>query len=381
RVLQLLSTLVSLPRLLATQGLRIARLEQAFGERTLAMETQLEASFCAAQAGLCDLRDALQELEASRHDNTVSIEALRSALALSDQAIEQLAQNFAQTIGEMKADKTVENLRRDLSQMRAEFAFSRARMQEDIRYTQRQGLQRGETAKPTPASPEQALSPTKETLNEIYLAFEEAFRGEQDTIRSRSERYIPLMPVTLAHTNLPVVDVGCGRGEWLLALREAGVFGYGVDLNASMLDAAKANALDVIEADAIAHLEGLAEGSLRAVTGFHIIEHLPFDILVRLLDASYKALAPGGVILFETPNPECLVVGGYTFHLDHTHIRPLPPALMLFLARQRGFADGRIIRQLSDIDLEQTPSVFEPKDVNDWFQQPLDYAVFARKQS
>ena len=135
----------------------------------------------------------------------------------------------------------------------------------------------------------------------------------------------------------------------------------------------------LIDGDAIAYLETLPEGSLGAITGFHIVEHIPFKSLVRLVDAARCALAPGGVILFETPNPENLVVGACTFHYDPTHIRPLPPDYLRFIAEARGFTDARIIRKDEDCNLAEPESGFAPEEINDWFRQPPDYALYARK--
>jgi O-antigen chain-terminating methyltransferase len=110
------------------------------------------------------------------------------------------------------------------------------------------------------------------------------------------------------------------------------------------------------------------------VTGFHIIEHLRFDLLIRLLDECRRVLRPGGCILFETPNPENLVVGAYTFHFDPTHRHPLPPKLIEFVVRERGFADVEILR------LHPRPEEGSDQVLLDtWFRVATDYAVIGWK--
>lgn len=217
-------------------------------------------------------------------------------------------------------------------------------------------------------------------LDSLYVAFENRFRGSTAEISKRSERYLPIFrhapPVAAGGV---VLDIGCGRGEWLSLLKRHNIATRGIDLNVSMVAEARSLGLDVIDGDAIAYLRGLPENSLAAVTGFHIVEHLAFKDLVALFDEARRALMPGGIILFETPNPENLVVGACTFNYDPTHNKPLPPDLLRFIAEVRGYDEARIIRSEADCDLGQPETDFVPDDVNDWFRQPPDYAVYARK--
>lgn len=219
-------------------------------------------------------------------------------------------------------------------------------------------------------------------LDSFYVEFENRFRGSTELISKRLERYLDLFkqtkPVQAGGT---VLDIGCGRGEFLSLLGKANIVARGIDMNGAMVAASQSQGLEVIEGDAIQHLRSLPENSLSAVTGFHIVEHVGFRDLVGLFDAAYGALSEDGIILFETPNPENLVVGACTFNYDPTHNKPLPPDYLRFVAEARGFTDVRIIRKDSDCDLSKPESGFAPENVNDWFAQPLDYAVYGRKGS
>jgi O-antigen chain-terminating methyltransferase len=218
------------------------------------------------------------------------------------------------------------------------------------------------------------------SLDSLYVAFENRFRGSTDLISRRLRRYLDLVreaaPVAGRGT---VLDIGCGRGEWLALLRQANIAARGIDLNGAMAAQAREQGLDVAEGDAIAFLRSAPGESLAAVTGFHIVEHLAFRDLVALFDSAYAALAPEGFVLFETPNPENLVVGACTFHYDPTHNKPLPPDFLRFIAETRGFTDVRIIRRDEDCRLDQPESGFAAGEINDWFRQPADYAIYARK--
>lgn len=218
------------------------------------------------------------------------------------------------------------------------------------------------------------------SFDSLYVAFENRFRGSTAEILRRSERYLPIF-----RTNRPVagggvvLDIGCGRGEFLSLLKRNNIATRGIDLNGAMVGEARALGLDVIEGDAIAYLHSLPDNSLGAITGFHIVEHIGFKDLINLFDVANRVLMPGGIILFETPNPENLVVGACTFHYDPTHNKPLPPDYLRFVAEARGFEEARIIRKDEDCDLSQPESGFTPTEVNDWFRQPADYAVYAQK--
>jgi len=192
---------------------------------------------------------------------------------------------------------------------------------------------------------EQDRGSTRPDLDTFYVAFENQFRGSTEDIKNRLAFYIPYMEGAHAGTkDAPVLDLGCGRGEWLALLKEKGYEARGVDSNRAMVQLCKTQLLDVTEYDVIAYLSAQKAGAFGAVTGFHIVEHLPLAALVELFDQSLRVLRPGGVAIFETPNPENLIVGACNFYVDPTHIKPLPPAFLKFVAEQRGFVDTEIIK-------------------------------------
>jgi O-antigen chain-terminating methyltransferase len=178
-----------------------------------------------------------------------------------------------------------------------------------------------------------------------------------------------------------VVDIGCGRGEWLEVLHDHHLAARGVDTNRVMVATCRELELDVTEEDGIEYLRAQAPGSLGAVTAIHVIEHLPFAQLIALFDAALRALQPGGMIAFETPNPENLLVGASTFYLDPTHQRPLAPELMRFIAQSRGFTDVQILR-LHPYPVENRVQDGEGElheRFNALLYGPQDYAIVAVK--
>ncbi len=229
------------------------------------------------------------------------------------------------------------------------------------------------------------------SLDAFYVAFEDQFRGSYEDIYNRLKVYLPL--IEEAKTNipsLPILDVGCGRGEWLQLLQKSGYSARGIDLNRVMIGQCQEKGLEVIEADVIDYLQSLPDASLAAVTGFHIIEHLPFEVLVKLIDETVRVLASGGLAIFESPNPENLIVGACNFYSDPTHRQPLFPPTIKFLFEQRGFFDVNLLR-LSEHRLEDTLEFVEADNplaskvnpliqiVKSNFYAAPDFAIISKK--
>jgi SAM-dependent methyltransferase len=169
-------------------------------------------------------------------------------------------------------------------------------------------------------------------------AFEEHFRGSRDEIVRRLSAYLPLLEEAgVRDLSGPVLDLGFGRGEWLGLLAAHGYPVAGVDLSERAVAAARDGGFDVAQADTLEDLRARPEASLAAVTGFHVVEHLDAVLLGEFLAQIHRVLAPGGVVVLETPNPENVTVATQTFYLDAEHVRPIPPLLLEFHAREAGF--------------------------------------------
>ena len=190
-----------------------------------------------------------------------------------------------------------------------------------------------------------ALNKNNHELDEFYVAFENRFRGKEEDIKDRVRIYLPFVKKVVSDVgNYPVLDVGCGRGEWLSLLHENSIDAKGVDLNQAMVAMCRAKNLDAELKDVIEYLKDQKDQTLSVITGFHIIEHLPFSLLIKLYDEAIRVLVPGGMIIFETPNPENLIVGGNLFYTDPTHINPIPPETTKFIVEQRGFVRTEVLR-------------------------------------
>ena len=229
---------------------------------------------------------------------------------------------------------------------------------------------------------EQLISLTQEKdhlLDAMYVVFENKFRGTREDIKNRQEVYLPYIEKVNAGTvDTPILDVGCGRGEWLELLKENGYIAKGIDLNRVMIEQCRELGYEVIEAEVLEYLLKQEANSFKVITGFHIIEHLPHQILIDLFDQCFRVLQPGGMIVFETPNPENLVVGACNFYYDPTHRNPLPPDLTRFIAEQRGFENIEILR----LHKEKEPEYTGQKSLDEIIQKmniERDYSVIGFK--
>jgi SAM-dependent methyltransferase len=272
-------------------------------------------------------------------------------------------------------EDNLETLQSELTKSQKALASSRARLSllEQGTLT---ATAVGHTAAPVVAS--------NYTDDSLYVAFEEQYRGSPDSIRERLGSYLPVIAETLdseatLHSR-KIVDVGCGRGEWLGLLKDNGFEAIGIDTNIHNISSCNEQGLTALHEDAIEWLSRQESESLGCICAFHVIEHLDFSQLNYFLDNALRCLCSGGLILLETPNPENLLVGANSFYLDPTHVRPLPPGLMDFLLSYKGFHEVVVDRKhpvAADLMIHEDTEV--ARRCNQLFYEAQDYAVMGLK--
>ena len=221
--------------------------------------------------------------------------------------------------------------------------------------------------------------PAGDPLDAFYVSFEDRFRGPRSDIANRLRFYLPFLRAAKAGSaTCPILDLGCGRGEWLELLRDENLTGSGVDLNAAMCRQCAEHELAVVHGDALQHLRSMATGGCGAVTGFHIIEHLPFDVLMMVLAETYRVLQPGGLAIFESPNCKNLIVGASTFNIDPTHRNPVFPETARFMLERTGF-ERVAIEYLSPGDRQPFSQTGDGILLNELLFGSQDFAVIGHK--
>lgn len=194
----------------------------------------------------------------------------------------------------------------------------------------------GEEGGTTSAAPGKRFQHAVPTFDLLYRAFEDRHRGDPQQILERQrDDYLELL-AGLPNPELPIVDLGCGRGELVSMLAGGGHDAIGVDSNTGQVtDTAEG---EFHEADLFDWLDERPDASCRAVVAMHVVEHLPLDLQIRLVFEARRVLAEGGVLVLETPNTLSLNIGASNFWVDPTHERPVHPLFLEFLAVEAGYA-------------------------------------------
>ena len=192
-----------------------------------------------------------------------------------------------------------------------------------------------EKGNPSPADVTGLLEPIQDWR---YERFENRHRGPRQEIRRKQEAYLSFF-----RPGGTILDLGCGRGEFLELLRDRGFRGQGVDLNAQMIGLCLDKGLEARRADILEALAGVPDGSLDGIFSSQVIEHISAAHLERLVELAFAKLSPGGTVVLETINPASVFALVQVYFLDLSHRLPIHPLALRFLLESAGFSDVRII--------------------------------------
>ena len=352
----------------------LTREVQALNRRVDDLDRRLQAMDIGIHEQLGAIRDDIRlQTERLRIEN----DALRAQLDTVPASLEARARDLSEAV-RIHAQRHAE----EVGALSVERSTARiGRLERLVRNLDLQSTVADARPAATPSPAETGLAAALDPVS--YGAFEEEMRGPSSVVRELQREYLPDI-CSLPHPELPVLDVGCGRGEFLALLREAGAIPEGLDINPDFVEECKEAGFRVELGDATEQLASRPEASLRAITSFHVVEHLPMAVLTRFLGAAHRAVAPGGGVLLETPDPANLAVGAHRFWFDPTHLRPLPSALLSFLVRDAGF-DQVEIRRLHPLPQAVSADSSDPAVaglidvVNEALTGPVDYLLLARR--
>jgi O-antigen chain-terminating methyltransferase len=206
-----------------------------------------------------------------------------------------------------------------------------------------------------------------------WFRFAQVFRGSEERIREHQKQYVERFKGAA-----DVLDLGCGRGEFLESARQAGLTARGIDQSEECVAICRAKGLTADRADLFEYLDSQPDQSIGGVYCSQVVEHLPPERLPDLIQLLAKKLGRGALLAIETPNPECLAIFATHFYLDPTHTRPIPPALLRFYMEEAGLVNIEVERLTPAI--ESMPSLAElPAPFREAFFGGLDYAIFGRR--
>lgn len=302
--------------------------------------------------------------QAARNTNAHAFEiaTLSERNARLEEALGGLSEEQDKTHEAIRAqEKTHEAIRAEISQAHADHQLQAARLEArisaqsvfnvevsrrlDLFLRDRGNAMQSVACKPTADAvdpdmdtPESSAGGLQIFLDNFYTNLEIQYRGTVEEITKRLRPYLAHVAAAVSRTEgKPVLDLGCGRGEWLALLRSQDIPASGVDLSPGQLEHARQQKLDVRKEDALTALANAADDSLSAITAYHLVEHLPFEDVAWIAREAQRTLAPGGLLIFETPNARNIIVGATSFHNDPTHRRPLTDPVLSVLFETAGY--------------------------------------------
>lgn len=369
-------------------GDRIVQLREELGDRITQLREEVQGR--AAELRILELAFAaieprvVAQVQSEMALVRVALEA-RQAFELKEMRRQHLAWRAELTAERHRQTRALEAARDQMMSEIAALAASQRQLIADFRSSA--GLppepprQRDEEVPQAPAPSGDMPRDGDVAFDELNAAFTRSVRGTEAVIAARLSIYLPHVRQLGPTPTRPVIELGSGRGEWLRMLAGEEIAARGVDSNALLVQECRAAGLDVSHGDGLRYLERLEDASVSAVVAFHVIEHMRLPHVVELFDQARRALVEGGLVIFETPNPENLVVGACNFYADPTHVRPLPKLLLEFIATERGFRDVQILHLHPNAAEQIEASRDDPvaARLNHFLYGPRDYAVIARK--
>ena len=297
------------------------------------IEGYVSADGSLARRALYQVRRVLARLLGTQETFNSELVQLVNTLAPILSSLEQVERyREALAARERRMEAAFEQLRAEQQELRTVVAV--------LRQSQHDLVRRGEPlGSPAAGGPEgpPLRTNSSEALSAKYVGFEDQFRGAPEEIRARLAGYVELFAGAS-----DVLDIGCGRGEFLALLKERGIRARGIDVNDSMVEVCVQKGLEATKADALAYLQAQPAGSLGGLLAAQVVEHLEPAYLTNLLDAAYAALRPGAPIVLETINPACWFAFFESYVRDITHVRPLHPDTLKFLLQASGFGGVEI---------------------------------------
>jgi len=378
----------AITREVSHQGSELSQRLEDLGKRLHSLDAEVQERVEALRIQGSEAQKRHEELEKSFEEKTEAInaEVQERVGALRIQGLE--AQKRHEELEKSVEEKTGA-ITREFSQLASGLSRESQTLKQNVIFQERRLTMLLEEARrrlPKPFQEDQltVFAGELERMNDLmYLQFEDQFRGTREDIKERVKVYLPIIREAKAGTEKrPILDLGCGRGEWLELLKDAGLKARGVDSNKAVVGMDQEMGLEVIQAELLAYLQSLKDKSLGAVTGFHISEHLPYEILLRVLEESVRVLKVGGVAIFETPNPKNILVGACDFYIDPSHRNPIHPDTLKFLAEAKGLVRADIIyvhpyKEENRLGPNGNPQLIER--LNGLLYGPRDYVVVGYK--
>ncbi|TDL51862.1 methyltransferase domain-containing protein [Paenibacillus dendritiformis] len=345
------------------------------------LKSNLEFQITALKDGNEELRSHLKNIESTRKEDIDMLQSNFDMIIQSkfDQIGHIINQNDCRLI------ETTEKIEKIKNKTEQELNYLNYKIRQEIRNKLQSISQVNIEEKKENLVTREELSKTVEM---DYLHFENRFRGSVEEIKKRQTVYLKYYS-----NKQDILDIGCGRGEFLELLLDNNISATGIDMNVDMVNYCQDRGLPVVLGDGIAHLKEREDNSLGGIFLGQVIEHLNFEQILDLVDTAYCKLKNGSYIIMETPNPLSLAIFYRTFYVDPTHVKPIHPLTIKYVVESVGFRDAELkyssrvepnwwLPRLEDnsgniLNLEHFNAGIDR--INDMLYGYLDYAIIAKK--
>lgn len=294
-------------------------------------------------------RDILQRTAEQVNAHAEMIEGNRTRIASQEARLQQSEsrlQAYEEKLQSTFAPQVarIADLQNEVGTLRGEIAALKGEVrqaQQSTRVRERDmrrlvhAIEQNRAGEPAPSSqptPPMFPSEVKGEFEFDYFGFEDRYRGDEADIRQRQQEYLEYFR---GRDN--VVDIGCGRGEFLELLRDNNITARGIELGTDQYLLCKEKGLDVVQQDLFTFLESLADDSLGGIFSAQVIEHMTASDQLRYVALAHRKSKPGSPVIFETINAQCVYAVMRNFFLDPTHVRPIHPETLKFAMESMRF--------------------------------------------
>ncbi len=361
----------------------------------VARQNEFNASVTASINALYNNEQITDGFMRRQESCNANLEQLKGQMALLQAELEGMKQANAMVCNELEGMKQINaGLNAELEDMRQNNAGLNAKVCNELKNLQQRNVKYDEKLEKIDkinAEVFDELSLLKKAEDDVYSIldyekFESHFRGSKEDIKNRQRIYIPYF-----QGKGNIVDLGCGRGEFLELMKESNIPAVGVDAYAAFVTECQKKNLNVVNGDALEYVEQQETESLGGIFAAQLAEHLKTTDLVRLCRAAYDKLQFGGHFILETPNPTCLAIYTNFFYVDPTHIKPVHPMTLEYILRDAGFTSievlftdsSRVGYRLPLLDMEDMSNLQEVNasinKLSDLLYGSQDYAIIATK--
>ena len=367
---------------------RLGRVDDRIAQSQSAISDQVNDRIAQSQSAISDqVNDRIAQFQSAISDQ-VNDRIAQSQSSISDQVNDRIAQ-FQSAISDQVNDRIAQSQSKVYSDIGEQVRSVILAMNKDIENRAwLAGILEEKIAKSKEKRSDEMLSSQVKGLN--YFIFEDRFRGSRNDTKAKQLKFVKYFEGCKN-----VLDIGCGRGEFLELLKDNGISGHGIDIDEDMVRYCRSRDLNVEKLDAVSYLNQLEDKSLDGIFIDQVVEHLDPDYLIKMIDLCYKKMLFGAYIIMETVNPLSLLSLA-DFYMDMSHKRPVHPETLKFLMSAAGFRetvaqfyepaveDGRLRyidadelaekeRSLADIINRNTDML------NNMIFGPRDYAAIGKK--